>query len=116
VVTGQAAKRAGTRAVNVVRSAQGADAALEKHHIQTAEQIVAVLGTMKGAAMKLGQILSVLDVGLVPDENREEFQRKLAALRATANWHRIAREWIYDDPPVAELGRQEAEFFASAGA
>jgi predicted unusual protein kinase regulating ubiquinone biosynthesis (AarF/ABC1/UbiB family) len=80
----QVAKRAGTRAVNVVRSEERATVALERHHIQTADQIVAVLGTMKGAAMKLGQMLSVLDVGLVGEEYREEFQRKLAALRDTA--------------------------------
>ncbi len=42
------------------------------------------LGTMKGAAMKLGQVMSFLDVGLVPEEHREEFQRKLAALRDAA--------------------------------
>src|SRR6185312_12617976 len=28
----------------------------------------------------------------------------LAQLRAKANWHRIAREWMYGDPPVTELG------------
>ena len=39
----------------------------------------------------------------------------LSQLRATANWHRIAREWIYGDPPVTELGREEAEFYAHAG-
>jgi hypothetical protein len=29
-----------------------------------------------------------------------------------ANWHRIAREWIYGDAPVTELGLQEAAFYA----
>ena len=28
----------------------------------------------------------------------------LGQLRANANWHRIAREWIYGDEPVTELG------------
>ena len=28
----------------------------------------------------------------------------LGQLRAKANWHRIAREWIYGDEPVTELG------------
>ena len=32
-------------------------------------------------------------------------------LRAPANWHRIAREWMYGDEPVTELGREEAEFY-----
>ncbi len=80
----QAARQAGTRAANVARSDVKATAALEKRHIETAEQIVTVLGTMKGAAMKLGQVLSFMDVGLVPEEHREEFQRKLAALRDAA--------------------------------
>ncbi len=38
----------------------------------------------------------------------------LSQLRAHGNFHRIAREWIYDDAPVTELGRQEAEFYARA--
>jgi predicted unusual protein kinase regulating ubiquinone biosynthesis (AarF/ABC1/UbiB family) len=29
----------------------------------------------------------------------------LGQLRASANWHRIAREWLYDEPPASELGR-----------
>jgi predicted unusual protein kinase regulating ubiquinone biosynthesis (AarF/ABC1/UbiB family) len=64
---GQAARRAGTHAANVVRTDEKATAALDKSHIETAEQIVAVLGTMKGAAMKIGQVLSFVDVGLVSD-------------------------------------------------
>jgi hypothetical protein len=35
----------------------------------------------------------------------------LGQLRARANWHRIAREWMYGDEPVTELGRLEAEFY-----
>ena len=37
----------------------------------------------------------------------------LGELEASANWHRIAREWMYGDEPVTELGRQEAAFLAS---
>ena len=66
------------------RSPEGKQAALERRHIEAAEQIVAALGTMKGAAMKVGQVLSFLDVGMVPEEYREEFQHKLAALRDAA--------------------------------
>jgi predicted unusual protein kinase regulating ubiquinone biosynthesis (AarF/ABC1/UbiB family) len=80
----QAAKQAGTRAANVVRSEEGRQAALSKRQVEAAEQIVAVLGTMKGAAMKLGQVMSFLDVGLVPEEFREDFQAKLAELRDAA--------------------------------
>ena len=59
---------------------------------------------MKGAAMKVGQVMSFLDVGLVPEEYREEFQRKLAALRDAAptvtfkDMRKVIEEEL-DDPP-----------------
>src|SRR2546421_1159156 len=84
LAAGQAIRQAGTRAANVARTKEGRDAALERRHIEAAEQIVAALGTMKGAAMKVGQVMSFLDVGLIPPEYRDEFQRKLAALRDAA--------------------------------
>jgi predicted unusual protein kinase regulating ubiquinone biosynthesis (AarF/ABC1/UbiB family) len=84
LAAGQAIRQAGTRAANVTRSEEGRSAALEKRHIEAAEQIVDALGTMKGAAMKIGQVMSFLDVGLVPEEYREEFQAKLAKLRDSA--------------------------------
>ena len=37
----------------------------------------------------------------------------IAQLRARGNFHRIAREWFYGDPPATELGEQEAEFYGS---
>src|SRR3954471_15624347 len=84
VAANAAIKQTGTKMANVARSDEASAKALEKRHIETAEQIVTVLGTMKGAAMKLGQVMSFLDVGLVPEEYREEFQRKLGELRDAA--------------------------------
>ncbi len=84
LAAGQAIRQAGTRAANVTRTDEGKQAALERRHIEAAEQIVDALGTMKGAAMKVGQVMSFLDVGLVPEEYQEEFQRKLAKLRDAA--------------------------------
>jgi predicted unusual protein kinase regulating ubiquinone biosynthesis (AarF/ABC1/UbiB family) len=84
LAAGQGARQVATRTANVARSPQKRQAALERRQIEAAEQIVTALGTMKGAAMKVGQVLSFLDVGLVPEEFREEFQRKLAALRDAA--------------------------------
>jgi predicted unusual protein kinase regulating ubiquinone biosynthesis (AarF/ABC1/UbiB family) len=80
----EAVKQFGTRAANVGRGEEASQAALEKRQLETAKQIVAALGTMKGAAMKLGQVMSFLDVGLVAEEHREEFQRELAKLRDAA--------------------------------
>jgi len=84
LAAGEAVKQFGTRAANVTRSEQAGQEALARRQVETAKQIVAVLGTMKGAAMKLGQVMSFLDVGLVPEEYRDEFQRKLGALRDAA--------------------------------
>ena len=80
----QGTRQLGTNVANLTRDAKGKQEALERRHLEAAEQIVAALGTMKGAAMKLGQVLSFLDVGLVPEEHREEFQRKLGELRDAA--------------------------------
>ena len=109
LAAGQAARHLGTRATNLARSQEGRDAALERRHIEAAEQIVTALGTMKGAAMKLGQVMSFLDVGLVPEEHREEFQRKLAALRdAAPNVSFSGMRKVIE----SELGGPLKEFFA----
>jgi predicted unusual protein kinase regulating ubiquinone biosynthesis (AarF/ABC1/UbiB family) len=80
----EAVKQFGTRAANVTRDEEASEAALARRQLETAKQIVAVLGTMKGAAMKLGQVMSFLDMGLVAEEHREEFQRELGKLRNAA--------------------------------
>jgi predicted unusual protein kinase regulating ubiquinone biosynthesis (AarF/ABC1/UbiB family) len=84
LAAGEAMKQLGTRAANVARSDEAAEEALARRQIETAKQIVAALGSMKGAAMKIGQLMSFIDVGLVPAEYREEFQRELAKLRDAA--------------------------------
>ena len=40
----------------------------------------------------------------------------LGQLHATANWHRIAREWMLGEAPATPLGEAEAEFFGSGRA
>ena len=40
----------------------------------------------------------------------------LGQLGATANWHLIAREWLFGDPPSTELGRLEQPFHQRAAA
>jgi predicted unusual protein kinase regulating ubiquinone biosynthesis (AarF/ABC1/UbiB family) len=109
LAAGQTVRTLTTHATNLGRGEDGKQAALERRHIESAEQIVAALGTMKGAAMKLGQVLSFLDVGLVPEEYREEFQAKLAALRDAAPKVRFSdmRKVI-----ESELGEPLKEVFA----
>ena len=84
LAAGQGTRQLGTQAANLTRDDKGRQVALERRHLEAAEQIVTALGTMKGAAMKMGQVLSFLDVGLVPEEYRDEFQRKLGQLRDAA--------------------------------
>jgi len=116
---GQAVKQAGTHVANVARSDEGASRALEKRHLDAAEQIVTVLGTMKGAAMKLGQVMSFLDVGLVPEEHRDEFQRKLGELRDAApnvrfdDMRKVIEE-EFDEPLDEVFGSFEEEPIAAA--
>lgn len=80
----QAARHAATRTANMVRSDERAQAAIAARNAEMAERLVIVLGTMRGAAMKFGQMLSMMDGGLIPEGQREEFQRKLAALQDKA--------------------------------
>ena len=40
----------------------------------------------------------------------------LGQLEATANWHRIMREYLLDGPPSTPLGEQDAEFWSGARA
>ena len=111
LAAGQAARHLGTRATNLARSEEGRSAALERRHVEAAEQIVTALGTMKGAAMKLGQMMSFLDVGLVPEEHREEFQRKLGELRDAAPKVRFAdMRKVIESELEAPLKQLFAEF------
>ena len=84
MAAGAAARQLGTRAANTMRSDEEAEEAIGRQALETADRIVKVLGGMKGAAMKVGQTLSVLDPGMVPGPYRDEFQAKLAQLQAMA--------------------------------
>src|SRR5438552_96673 len=76
----QTARYAGTRTANVARSPSQRRLALDRRHLEAADQLLAVLGTMKGPAMKLGQILSFVDLGMIPADVRPQFQQRLATL------------------------------------
>ncbi|KIA64874.1 ABC1 kinase family protein [Nocardia vulneris] len=91
----------------------------EESMIRTTEQVVMVLGTMKGVAMKLGQMMSVLDLDLVPEDHRERFQKRLAVLRnaAPSVSFESMRQVIEDDfgqPLDAIFAEFEAEPIAAA--
>ncbi|WP_405136292.1 ABC1 kinase family protein [Nocardia sp. NBC_01388] len=79
-----AARSAGTKTANVARSAENSEIADRKAMVATAERMVTVLGSMRGAAMKMGQTLSMFEFGILDDETRIAFQSKLAALQDQA--------------------------------
>ncbi len=81
---GQVLRSSRTRMSMLGRSEEVRARLSEESTVRAAEQLVTVLGSMKGVAMKLGQMLSILDLDLVPPEHREAFQAKLAVLRDSA--------------------------------
>jgi predicted unusual protein kinase regulating ubiquinone biosynthesis (AarF/ABC1/UbiB family) len=81
---GQTARNYATRAANLTRPADARREAAERRQVEAAEQIVEVLGQMKGAAMKIGQVASFIDTGTLPPEVAERLQAKLGELRDSA--------------------------------
>src|SRR3954447_1212260 len=81
LVAGQGLRWAGTRAANALRSDERADAATGERAAATARELVKQLGQMRGAAMKVGQVLSTGDFTAIPESEREEFKTTLASLR-----------------------------------
>jgi predicted unusual protein kinase regulating ubiquinone biosynthesis (AarF/ABC1/UbiB family) len=119
VIGREGARYAGTRATNLARSREGAAARLDESHMRAAERMVDTLGTLKGAAMKIGQLASFIDTDFLPEEYRQLYQEQLADLRSSAPpmaWSKVARvleqEW---EEPVESLF-EEFEHEASAAA
>src|SRR3954447_20340585 len=81
LVAGQGLRWAGTRAANTLRSDEKADAATGERAAATAHELVKQLGQMRGAAMKIGQVLSTVDFTAIPQSEREEFKQTRATLR-----------------------------------
>jgi predicted unusual protein kinase regulating ubiquinone biosynthesis (AarF/ABC1/UbiB family) len=81
---GQTARNYATKAANLTRGEEKRRAAAVNRQAEAAEQILEVLGNMKGAAMKVGQVASYIDTGAFPPEAQERIQEKLAQLRDSA--------------------------------
>src|SRR5919106_5735978 len=83
-IGGEATRYAGTAATNLGRSDERKAARLENRHLDAALKMASVLGEMKGAAMKIGQMASFIDIDFLPPEYREIYQQQLAKLRTAA--------------------------------
>src|SRR3954463_15774825 len=111
LVGGQAARSYATKAANLTRDEEGRRRAAEKRQLEAAEQIVEVLGQMKGAAMKIGQVASFIDVAGMPPEVSDRFQQKLAELRDSApNVSFKAMRKVFEDALEEPLSAAFAEF------
>ncbi len=81
LVTGQGARWAGMRTANRVRSPERAAAAQNERTAALVNRLVDELGQMRGAAMKVGQVLSMVEFDGLPDDQRDALQARLAELR-----------------------------------
>jgi predicted unusual protein kinase regulating ubiquinone biosynthesis (AarF/ABC1/UbiB family) len=109
MVAGQSLRYAGTRLANRTRSEEGAQRAMEERAMAIARELVEQLGRMRGAAMKVGQVLSTVDFAAIPEDERERFKETLSALRDQVppipfkRIEKLIRE---------ELGGRMSEFFS----
>ncbi len=106
---GVAARTVGGRAVANRSGSEKRREAANRQQIKAAHQLVKVLGGMRGAAMKVGQTLSAVDLGLVPEELRPEMQEILAELQHSAK--PVSFDAIRK-VAEADLGRPLAKVFA----
>jgi predicted unusual protein kinase regulating ubiquinone biosynthesis (AarF/ABC1/UbiB family) len=81
LATGQGLRWAGMRAANRVRTPERAAAAERERAAALVRQLVEQLGQMRGAAMKVGQMISMVEFDGLPEDQRDDLQRRLAALR-----------------------------------
>src|ERR1700748_1347728 len=63
LVAAEVAKPYVTTAANLVRPEEIRNVASERRRMEAAGRVVEVLGQMKGPAMKIGQMASILDLG-----------------------------------------------------
>src|SRR5215212_1438069 len=81
LVTGQGLRWAGDANRQRVRTPERAAAAQKERTAALVQQLVDQLGQMRGAAMKVGQMISMVDLDGLPEDEQDELRRRLAALR-----------------------------------
>jgi predicted unusual protein kinase regulating ubiquinone biosynthesis (AarF/ABC1/UbiB family) len=81
LVAGQGLRWAGMRAANRVRTPERSAEARAERTGALVHQLVDQLGQMRGAAMKIGQVFSMIEFDGLPEDQRDELRTKLAQLR-----------------------------------
>ena len=81
---GEVARAYATKAANLVRSGDDRSAANGRRRLEATDHVVEVLGQMKGPAMKIGQMASILNLGgLPPEEVGSSFRPSWASCATT---------------------------------
>lgn len=80
VAAGHAARSVVNRLASPVRSDESNAQKRDEQILRFVDDLVAVIGSMRGAAVKLGQLLSMFDMGLSSPATRDEFAARLAPL------------------------------------
>ncbi|WP_319450237.1 MULTISPECIES: AarF/ABC1/UbiB kinase family protein [unclassified Mycobacterium] len=83
-LAGFTARAAGGRLVAGLREKTGNDGAVERFHERTAERYTDLLGHSKGALMKIGQLLSMIDARGLGTGGFAPYQKALIRLQADA--------------------------------
>src|SRR3954453_21168377 len=102
LVTGQGLRWAGMHTANRVRSPERAQAARDDRTAALVGELVDQLSKMRGAAMKVGQLISMIEFEDLPAGQRDALQARLATLR--------------DDVPPGPFRRLEKLMRAELGA
>jgi predicted unusual protein kinase regulating ubiquinone biosynthesis (AarF/ABC1/UbiB family) len=109
-------------ATSAARDPDKAAELLSQRHEQLADEVVDALSSLRGGAMKIGQMASFIDVDFIPAEYRDTYQAKLAALRDSAppmSWKQVSsvleREWGEAPESVLEDLEHDAAAAASIG-
>jgi predicted unusual protein kinase regulating ubiquinone biosynthesis (AarF/ABC1/UbiB family) len=119
LVTGQSVRWAGMRAANRVRTPERAAAAESERTAALVRELVEQLGRMRGAAMKVGQMISMVEFDDLDDDQRDDLQRTLATLRdgippvPFARLEKLMRQ-EYGEPLNRVFGDFDERAFAAA--
>ena len=119
LVTGQGLRWAGMRTANRLRTPERAQEAEQERTAALVNELVDQLGRMRGAAMKVGQMISMVEFDGLPEDQRQELEAKLASLRDSVppvpfgKLERMMREEL--GGPLTRVFREfEEQAFAAA--
>ncbi|QNJ94881.1 AarF/ABC1/UbiB kinase family protein [Mycolicibacterium fluoranthenivorans] len=106
-LAGFTARAAGGRLIAGLREKAGDEGAVEQFHDRTAERYAQLLGHSKGALMKIGQMLSMVEPGGLGTGGFAPYQQALVRLQSAAP--PMGRDLVSEQLD-AELGSATSEF------